>query len=71
MFYVTGISKGNVNEVETKGMIWPEEVNLRDSNTKVLNPQDRMNLFKESHWRAENAQDSNPRNYKLETLDRK
>lgn len=39
--------KGNVNEVETKGMIWPEEVDLRDSNTKVLNPQDRMNLFKE------------------------
>lgn len=49
MFYVTGKSKGNVNEVETKGMIWSEEVNLRDSNTKVLNPQDRMNLFKESH----------------------
>lgn len=47
MFYVTGISKGNVNEVETKGVIWPEEANLRDNNTKVLNPQDRMNLFKE------------------------
>ena len=40
MFCVTGISKGNVNEVETKGMIWPEEANLRDSNTKFLNPQD-------------------------------
>lgn len=47
MFCVTGISKGNVNEVETKGMIWPEEANLRDSNTKFLNPQDRMNSFKE------------------------
>ena len=42
-----GYQRGMSNEVETKGMIWPEEANLRDSNTKVLNPQDRMNSFKE------------------------
>ena len=36
MLCVTGTSKGNVNEVETKGVIWPEEENLRDSNTKFF-----------------------------------
>lgn len=54
--------KGNVIEVETKGMIWPEEANLRDSNTKFLNPQDRMNSFKERQsLESRNAQDSNPK----------